>query len=67
MSTRSPFTYRFEPGPSDGRAAAPLLHVPQVGGRDLVEAVVDLARVDEIAALTPADEEPRSRLVRSSH
>ena len=32
--------------------------LPQVGGRDLVEAVVDLARVDEIAALAPADEEP---------
>jgi hypothetical protein len=28
---------------------------PQVGGRDLVEAVIDLAGVDEIVALAPAD------------
>jgi hypothetical protein len=29
----------------------------QVGGRDLVEAVVDLAGVDEIVAFAPADVE----------
>ena len=30
----------------------------QIGGRDLVEAVVDLAGVDQIAAFAPADVEP---------
>jgi hypothetical protein len=34
--------------------------LPQVRGRDLVEAVVDLAGVDEIVALAPADVEPVS-------
>src|ERR1700730_470504 len=32
--------------------------LPQVRGRDLVEAVVDLAGIDEVFALAPADVQP---------
>jgi hypothetical protein len=42
------------PGPSYERFK-PLL---QIGGRDLVEAVVDFAGIDQIVALAPADVEP---------
>jgi hypothetical protein len=41
-------------GPSN-EGFAPLL---QIGGRDLVEAVVDFAGVDQVVALAPADVEP---------
>jgi hypothetical protein len=41
-------------GPSD-QGFKPLL---QIGGRDLVDAVVDFAGVDQIVALAPADVEP---------